>query len=252
MEYFKIVKKNKAFEKEKFDNLRRIVLASKKKVTRTREILQKKPQNLKHYFYNSIYNKEILKVLEEIESYNNILIEIDGLIKNSMIYQASLNLEKLKGSLEKIEEKFLKTANLKYILETEKQRKNELYVIIQNFLKFFLFTFEKPLIYQITSAKEEKTNFFTLERVKLNKNENSQMNTNLVENNLNNFLLKEFDVNLHDYLPLEAKYFEFKNAFCTSKIAKTKLKIKKMEQIDQLLETFKLKNYFSIKKKKYF
>ena len=200
---------------------------------------------MKQFFYNSIYNKEILKVLEEIESFNNILIEIDGLIKNNMIYQASLNLEKLKASLEKMQENFLKTANLKYILETEKQRKNELYVIIQNFLKFFLFTFEKPLIYQINSTKDEKTNFFTLERVKLQKNENNQINTNLVENNLNNFLLKEFDVNLHDYAQLEAKYLEFKNAFCTSKIAKTKLKIKKLEFIDQLLETFKLKNYFS-------
>ena len=200
---------------------------------------------MKQFFYNSIYNKEILKVLEEIESFNNILIEIDGLIKNNMIYQASLNLEKLKASLEKMQENFLKTTNLKYILETEKQRKNELYVIIQNFLKFFLFTFEKPLIYQINSTKDEKTNFFTLERVKLQKNENNQINTNLVENNLNNFLLKEFDVNLHDYDQLEAKYLEFKNAFCISKIAKTKLKIKKLELIDQLLETFKLKNYFS-------
>lgn len=220
------------------------MLASKKKVTRTREILQKKPQNLKQFFYNSIYNKEILKVLEEIESYNNTLTEIDGLIKNHMIYQASLNLEKLNASLEKMNEKFIKTANLKYILETEKQRKNELYVIIQNFIKNFLFCFEKPLIYQISLSKDDKTNFFTLERVNLKKGE-TMINPNQMENNLNNFLIKEFDVNLHDYAQMESKYLEFKNAFCTSKISKSKLKIKKAELIEQLLETFKLKNYIS-------
>jgi len=224
--------------------LRRIVVGSKKKVTRTKEILQKKHQNLKQIFYNSIYNKEILKVLEEIEALNTILSEIDGLIKNQMIYQASVNLEKLSLKLEKLDEKFTKTAHLKYILESHKQKKKELYVIIQKFFKTFIFCFEKPLIYQISITKDDRTNFFALERVNLKKMKDI-VNTNQIENNLNNILMKEFDVNLYEYLNLEAKYFEFKEAFCSMKIMKCKSKNKKIELIDQLLETFKLKNYIS-------
>ena len=71
-------------------------------------------------------------------------------------------------------------------------------------------------------------------------------NTNQLENNLNNILVKEFDVNLYDYVHLEAKYYEFKEAFCSMKIMKCKSKSKKIELIDQLLETFKLKNYISL------
>ena len=236
---------NKLIFKEKFDNLRRIILGSKKKVTRTKEILQKKHQNLKQIFYNSMYNKEILNVLERIESFNNSLNEIDGLIKNQLIYQASLNLEKLTANLEKLDEKFTKTAHVKYIMDTEKQRKKELYVIIQKVFKNFIFSFEKPLIYQISLSNDEKTNFFALERVNLKKIKDT-LNPNQIESNLNNILIKEFDVNLYDYLHLESKYNQFKNAFCSNKILKCKSHHKKIELIDQLLETTKMKNYISL------
>lgn len=199
---------------------------------------------MKQFFYNSICNKEILIVLEEIETFNNTLSEIDALIKNKMIYQASVSLEKLNIRFEKLDEKIAKTVHLKYIFETERQRKNELFLIIQNFLKLFLFGFEKPLIYQISISTEEKTAIFALDRVNINILKEGN-NKPYIDKSLNSILIKEFDVNLNDYLHLESKLNEFKIAFASSKIIKSKSKNKKIELIDQLLETFKLTSYIS-------
>lgn len=185
--------------------------------------------------------------MEEIERFNLILGDIDGLLKNQMIYQASIKLHQLNLDLDVLDTKFKETANVRYIFDMQKQKKNELYSIVQSYYKMFLFTFEKPLIYQISLNKNEIKKLFSGgDRFNIKAQIEGK---GIQENNLNNILIKEFDVNLNDYKHLETKYNEFKNIFCTTKILKSKSSSKKKELINNLLDPSKLQNYIRIVKK---
>lgn len=182
-----------------------------------------------------------MRTLEEIERFNLSLGDIDGLLKNQMIYQASIKIHQLNIDLDALDTKLKETANVKYIFEMQKQKKNELYSIVQNYYKMFLFTFEKPLIYQISLNKNEIKKLFSGGE---HFNIKAQIEgKGIQENNLNNILIKEFDVNLNDYKHLETKYNEFKNIFCSTKILKSKSSSKKRELINNLLDASKLQNY---------
>ena len=79
--------------------MKKIVTNSRKKIKRSKELLSKRNDDIKNYLFNSVYNKEILKILEKVDDCQNLFVKIDTLIKNESFYEICQTILKLKHEL---------------------------------------------------------------------------------------------------------------------------------------------------------
>ena len=194
--------------------MKKTVSTSRKRIKRGRELLAKKNNNLKGYLHNSIYNKEILNVLEKIEKCNNIFIEIDALMKNESFYEMSDSLISLRNEISNFDQSLKDCAVIKHLHENERYKTQEASNLIQKFLRRFFFFFEFEIAIKSYTSKMDEASGFQFDKVNLDSPSNVLSDNlsrrfftmNQVQSEtFNDILMSDYGVNLDIFAHFETK-----------------------------------------------
>jgi len=134
------------------------VTTTRKKIKRSRELLTKKNSNIKGYLFNSIYNKEILTILEKVETCNNLFVQIDTLLKNQSFFEISQSILKLRQQLKAFKD-VSDCVMIKHLIENEKHKTQETCRQIQTFMRIFFYMIEEEFTAKAYVDKDDISSF---------------------------------------------------------------------------------------------
>jgi len=207
------------------------------KIKRVKDLLTKKESDkheerektytLKGYLLNSIYNKDILLVLEKIEACNQIIVQIDTLFKNQSIYEIALSIVKLREELKFFIE-LKDCAVVKMIFDNEKSKTYEAIRMIQGLIRTFFFLFEKEFAIQEFRDKSDNTLSLQGKTLETILDDKSITRDDLIESRtffsikalskqeeFRDILLKDYGVNIDEFSLFEEKVEQIKKILST-------------------------------------
>ncbi len=116
---------------------------------------------------NSVYNKEILSVLDKVEKCNNIFIQIDTLMKNESFYEMSNSLLALRNEINSFDPSLRDCAVIKHLSENERYKTQEASKLIQRFFRRFFFFFEFEVAIKSYTSKIDEASGFQFDKINL-------------------------------------------------------------------------------------
>lgn len=197
-----------------------MISTARKKIKRAKELLEKKNKNIKQSLHKSIYNKELLSILEKVEVCNTLSVKIDTLIKNKAFYEISENIIKLRSLIDAFKE-FEGTLVIKNLKENEKSKTQEVCNLVNTFLRNYFYYYEQNFDWDALNAVDSTFKFDKVDfksyipgenrRTSLSRNFLSEQK-NFVESSLSfmNTMLKLYNLDLEKFILFDQKLQQIK------------------------------------------
>ena len=191
---------------------------SRKKIRRSKELLNKKNSNLKQYYLNSLYNKEILIVLEKVEECNDLFVQIDSLLKSESYFEVTILIYTLRKKIQEFDTKLKDCTVIKHLTDNENYRTRSVENLIKKFLKSYVFLLENEFTFKLVK-KAKIGNTFNFDRVDIEANSIKDSvkfeqlfnkDKEIIEESIENILLTRYGLNIDQLGYFEQKVSQMK------------------------------------------
>lgn len=188
--------------------MRKLITNSRKKIRRSKESLTLRQANLQGFYYNSLNNKEVLKVLEKVDECFEKLVEIDILMKSNSIFEATICTLQLRLKLKDLNTNFNSCIVVKNLVNSEQIKTREICQLCVKHLRSYFYYIQSEFSAKMlkNTLNNSKTSEFKIERVDLTDQVSEQKKlAALASDNIDKILTMSYGINIESLTLLEIK-----------------------------------------------